>query len=147
MWKFSNKANFDGNLSTKQISVEILPQIQFVVEIFQLSKLLWKFSNKASFCGNVQASIFLLRFSNQEKLCGNFTIKQHTFLWKFRDKTAQILWHLAPQNSVKLWRNFATKQSEFWWTFPQNQPNCQNFHAAMLPRCKGFCDSAGPLVD
>ena len=74
---------------------------------------------------------------------GNFLWKFPTkFLWQFFNKTEYFFREFFHENSATLGGNFVTKQREFWWKFPQNPPNCLNFHAATLPCCKGFCDSA-----
>ena len=85
-----------------------------------------KYFNKVSYCGNVLTKL--------HKFCGNLLTKQHKFWWIFQ------------QNSVKLGWNLAAKQCKHLWKFLQHPANCKNFRAAMLPHCKGFCDSdSAPL--
>ena len=91
---------------------------------------MWKFFIKAT---------FFVEIFHKDIFWWKSAIKA-TFLWKFPTRWQQFLWQF-----LTLGENFVTKQREFWWKFPQNPPNCQNFRAATLPRCKGFCDS-GPTL-
>ena len=125
------------------------------MEIFHEGKLFWKFSKKAkfcenslkkaSYCENFSPKQFFWKYSNKAIFGGHFSTKLH-ILWKFSDKLMIILMELCQQNIVKLGRSFVIKQRENWWKYPQNPSNCQNFCAAMLPCCKGFCDSAWHVI-
>ena len=133
LWKCSNKATFCENFPTKPVGVEN----------FQQSKVLWKFSIKATFfLYKFSINAFLVKINYRATFCvnfqqggssfrGNLKKKKLNFFWNFSMKTAQNLEGILQQNIMI-----------FVWKFPQNPPNCQNFHAATLPRCKGFCDSA-----
>ena len=121
MRKFSNKDCCSINSPPKRSFVEIYHEGNFFVDIFHKGIFLGKLVIKATFCENVQQCCSrFVEFFQQKRI--DFSVFFH-------------------ENSALLWEIFATKQREFWWKFPQNPQNCKNFHAATLPRCKGFCDS------
>ena len=62
LWTFFKKAIFCGNFLTKQIVVEIFPQIDFFCKLL----------HKWILCGNFQTTQFLVEPFPQFDLCGFF---------------------------------------------------------------------------
>ena len=131
LFKCSNKVTFCKKNSDKACCCEN----------FQQNKFFWKSLIKA---------IFFLEIFNKGIFWWKLAIRQ--LFVEISNKVAAVFVEIFQQNwiffmeifhenSATLGGNFATKPREFWWTFPQNPQNCQNFRAATLPRCKGFCDS------
>ena len=168
LWKFTNKANIYGHFPTKQICAEIFHQGKDLwkfftkanvcgnsltkrlrCEDFQQSNFLWKCFNKVSFVEIFNKNVFLCNFCNNAIYCGYCSTKQgfveilpirkHNFFNFFilHSKQLNIFFLFFSKTIVG---NLVTRQGEFFWKIPQNQPYCQNFSAAFLPHCKGFCD-------
>ena len=108
-----------------------------------------KFSNiptipniKATFLWKFFIKAFLVEINHKGNFLWKFPTRWQQFLWNFFNKTEYFLGEFFYENSATLGGNFATKKRDVWWKFPQKPPNLTNFHAATLPCCRGFCDSA-----
>ena len=133
MWKFSNETKMFWKLSNKAIVWGIFNSKAIFFGYLQIEQICMDFSffiyfyfrTNQCFVKIYQQSILLWKILNKANVCGNFPTKwsflkifpKELFLWNFSQKT-------------NFHGNFLTK-------------NRENLRAAMLLRCKGFCDSVG----
>ena len=131
LWICSNKATFCGNFPTKPV----------VVEILQPSKVLWKFTMEETSLWKFSINAFLVDISHKGKFLWKFPTMLQQFLLKFFNKTEYIFLYFAMKTVQPLERILRQNSVNFGENFRKIHKTAKNFHAATLPRCKGFCYS------